>query len=160
MDPQLLKLERFVDLRYQRQTSELTLAVPDQLPFSSFAATMTKLFHEEHERTYGYRRYDEPITVVNLRLKAFASTKSVTFAELAESFHQSITVSSTDETRPAYFGPTFGERQTRILSRAALLGRSLEGPLVLEEFDTTVVVPPGWVASLDHLGNVILVATG
>jgi N-methylhydantoinase A len=161
VDAQSLKLERFVDLRYQRQTSELTLAVPDPPPLASFAATMAKLFHEEHERAYGYRRHNEPITVVNLRLKAFASTKSVTFAELAESFRKSIVVSGdTDTTRPAYFGPAFGERQTRILSRAALHGGSLEGPLVLEEFDTTVVVPPGWTASLDDLGNIILLATG
>jgi N-methylhydantoinase A len=160
VDAQLLKLERFVDLRYQRQTSELTLAVPDPLPLSSFAATMTKLFHEEHERVYGYRRCDEPITIVSLRLKALASTKNITFAELAEGFRKSIgECGNTDEARPAYFGPAFGERQTRILSRAALQGGSFEGPLVLEEFDTTIVVPPGWAASLDHIGNVILLAT-
>ncbi len=157
VDARLLKLERFMDLRYQRQTSELTLAVPDPLPESSFATTMTKLFHEEHERTYGYRRHNEPVTLVNLRLKAFAPTSNINFAELAEHFRRSIPRSETvNETRTAYFGPAFGEQRTRILSRTALLGKIVEGPIVLEEFDTTIVVPPGWAVSLDQLGNVIL----
>ena len=159
LDLGFLKLERFADLRYQRQTSALTLAVPDTLSPSSFVATMTERFHQEHERTYGYRRHDEPITFVNLRLKVYAPTKSITFAEIAESFRKSVSRSNqSDETRAVYFGPTCGERQTRILSRAALINRTLEGPLVLEEFDTTVVVPPGWTASLDQLGNILLAA--
>lgn len=159
VDARLLRLERFLDLRYQRQTSELTLALPDPLPESSFAATMTALFHEEHERTYGYRRRDEPITVVNLRLKAFAPSSTFNFAELAAHFEQSIRPSdSMSETRMAYFGPIFGEQKTRILSRTGLRSGSVEGPVVLEEFDTTIIVPPKWTASLDNLGNVILAA--
>lgn len=161
IDAHGLTLQRFVDLRYQRQTSELTLAVPDPLPRSSFTATMSKLFHEEHERIYGYRRHEEPVAIVNLRLNALASTRSVTLAELAQDFRKSIARTEVaEETRPAYFGAKLGERRTRILPRAALLDGSLEGPAVLEEFDTTVVVPPGWSASLDDLGNIVLLASG
>jgi N-methylhydantoinase A len=118
---------------------------------------MAELFHAEHEHTYGYRRPDEPITVVNLRLKAIAPTQSLSFKELAESFHASAAQKkSSDEVRAAYFGSTLGEQPTRILSREALARRTIHGPIVLEEFDTTVVVPPGWAASLDGLGNIIL----
>jgi N-methylhydantoinase A len=157
VDPATIKTERFLDLRYQRQTSELTIALPDPLPPISLATTMAELFHAEHEHTYGYRRPNEPIMVVNLRLKAIAPTQSLNFKELAESFHASAAPKKpADEVRAAYFGSTLGEQPTRILSREALAQRTIRGPIVLEEFDTTVVVPPGWGASLDGLGNIIL----
>jgi N-methylhydantoinase A len=157
VDPATVKVERLLDLRYQRQTSELTIALPEPLPTVSLAATMAELFHAEHEHTYGYRRQNESITVVNLRLKAFAPTRSLSFRELAETFRASAAQKKpTHEVRVAYFGSTFGERPTRILSRAALARRTMPGPLILEEFDTTVVVPPNWVASLDELGNIVL----
>jgi N-methylhydantoinase A len=118
---------------------------------------MVELFHAEHEHTYGYRRPNESITVVNLRLKAIAPTQSLIFKELAESFHAfAAQKKSSDEVRAAYFGSALGEQPTRILSREALARRTTHGPIVLEEFDTTVVVPPGWAASLDGLGNIIL----
>jgi N-methylhydantoinase A len=157
VDPAAVRLERFLDLRYQRQTSELTIAVPDPLPTASLAARMAELFHAEHQHTYGYRRQNEPITVVNLRLKAFAPTQSLSFKELAESSGASAAQRKpTDEVRPAYFGSTYGEQPTRLLSREVLARGKIHGPLILEEFDTTIVVPPGWVASLDELGNIVL----
>jgi N-methylhydantoinase A len=160
VDPATLKMERFLDLRYQRQTSELTIALPDPFPTGSLATTMAELFHAEHEHTYGYRRQNESITVVNLRLKAVAPSQSLSFKELAEAFRASAAQKkSTDEVRVAYFGSTIGEQPTRILSRQDLARRTIDGPLVVEEFDTTVVVPPGWAASLDELGNIALDAS-
>jgi N-methylhydantoinase A len=99
--------------------------------------------------------------VVNLRLKALAPAGSVSFAQLAAGFLRTSGEAGADEgTRTAYFGPKIGERETRILPRTGLIGKSLEGPVVLEEFDTTVVVPVGWSASLDQYGNIILEALG
>jgi len=161
IDPQTLKLERFLDLRYQRQMSEITLRLPDGLAAAALIPALTELFHQEHERTYGYRRQGEAITVVNLRLKALAPAASVNFTQLATGFLRSGGGSPQAEgMRTAYFGPAIGERATRILHRTGLIGKSLAGPLVIEEFDTTAVVPAGWAASLDQYGNIILDALG
>ncbi|HVN89699.1 MAG TPA: hydantoinase/oxoprolinase family protein [Candidatus Binataceae bacterium] len=157
VDPATVKLERFLDLRYQRQSSEITIPVPHPLPVTSLASMMAELFHADHQRNYGYRRENESIAVVNLRLKAFAPTQSLGFKELAASFHVSAArENAKEEVRLAYFGSTLGEQPTRILSRAALTRGAIRGPLILEEFDTTVVVPPGWTASIDELGNIVL----
>jgi N-methylhydantoinase A len=59
-------------------------------------------------------------------------------------------------TRRAYFGPQNGERETRILRRSDLVGKALAGPLIVEEFDTTVVIPPSWQARIDAYGNLVL----
>ena len=44
---------------------------------------------------------------------------------------------------------------TPILTRADISG-VLPGPLIVEEYDTTIVVPPGALASLDSFGNIVL----
>jgi N-methylhydantoinase A len=36
------------------------------------------------------------------------------------------------------------------------VGKALAGPLIVEEFDTTVVVPPGWQAEVEGYGNIVL----
>ena len=55
--------------------------------------------------------------------------------------------------RPACFGPESGIVDTPVCNRTALLGGHRSGPLLVDEPDSTCVVPPGWVASLDDHGN-------
>jgi N-methylhydantoinase A len=81
----------------------------------------------------------------------------VSFGQLAEGFMKSNAGNGgREDKRDAYFGPTIGDRETRVLPRSGLVGRTLAGPIVIEEFDTTIVVPPGWKAALDKYGNVKL----
>jgi N-methylhydantoinase A len=150
-------LDRFINLRYVRQSSELTLKVPGSVAASDLPRVLAESFHTEHERTYGYRRENDPIAIVSLRLKATAPARSVGFRELGESFARTADGANRLEiTRRAYFGPQSGEREARILSRSDLVGKTLAGPLIVEEFDTTVVVPPGWQAEVDGYGNIVL----
>jgi N-methylhydantoinase A len=157
VDPDIVKMERYLDLRYQRQMSEITIKVPGGITPSVPMRTLTDAFHAEHERTYGYRREHESVAVVNLRMKALAPANAVSFAELAEAFVRSAGKDEpAPETRVAYYGPEVRECLTKIVARESLLGGPREGPLVIEEFDTTVVVPPQWGASLDKYGNIRL----
>ena len=58
--------------------------------------------------------------------------------------------------RPIYFGPNRGWADTPVVSRPSLAGRSEPGPLIIEEYDSTTVVPPTWTASVDDASNIIL----
>ena len=58
--------------------------------------------------------------------------------------------------RRAYFGSAHGWLDTPILPRSAL-ARAQAGPLILEEYDATCVVPPGATARLDDGGNIRIV---
>jgi len=157
INPTGVQLDRFIDLRYARQSSELTLKVPEAVAAAELPRVLAESFHSEHERTYGYRREHDPIAVVSLRLKATAPARSVGFRELGESFARTVDEAGTPEiTRRAYFGPQAGEREARILRRSDLVGKSLTGPLIVEEFDTTVVVPPAWQAEVEEYGNILL----
>ena len=58
--------------------------------------------------------------------------------------------------RSAYFGAAHGLVETPVVGRADLASTGRQGPLIIEEYDTTVVVPPGWIARLDLRGNIHL----
>jgi N-methylhydantoinase A len=157
IDPATVRLERYIDLRYARQSSELTLPFPESGSTADLSAVLTAAFHAEHERTYGYRRENDPIAVVSVRLKATAPARSLGLRELGESFARTVNAGTGQPTvRRAYFGPEVGEHASPVLHRADLVGKVLQGPFIVEEFDTTVVVPPGWQAEVDGCGNIIL----
>ena len=148
--------ERLIDLRYKRQSSELTLPVPARVEAADIRQVLAESFHAAHEQTYGYRREDDTIAIVSVRLKATVRTQSLSFSELGVSFSQSAEKTAQPDSRRAYFGPQQGELDTRILSRGDLVEHAVAGPLIVEEFDTTVVVPPHWQASVDEYGNIVL----
>lgn len=59
--------------------------------------------------------------------------------------------------REAYFGPDEGWRETPLVTRGELAGGPHAGPLIVEEYDATAVIPPGWAVSLDAWGNIVAV---
>ena len=59
-------------------------------------------------------------------------------------------------TRPAYFGPEHGLHDTPVLRREHLPSEPVRGPMIIEEYDATVVVPPDCSAGRDRLGNIII----
>jgi N-methylhydantoinase A len=46
--------------------------------------------------------------------------------------------------------------ETRLMPRVALPAKAVDGPLIIEEYDTTTVVRPGWTARLDGWNNIIM----
>jgi len=62
--------------------------------------------------------------------------------------------------RRAYFGPAHGEIATPVITRAALGATPRPGPLLLDEYDATTLVPPGCAARLDAHGNIVITTGG
>ena len=58
--------------------------------------------------------------------------------------------------REAYFGREIGLVETEIITRGHLSTEATPGPVIVEEYDTTIVVPPGCSISRDESWNVIL----
>jgi N-methylhydantoinase A len=59
-------------------------------------------------------------------------------------------------TRKAWFGRELGWCATPVIARNALTTSPRPGPLIIEEYDTTTVVRPGWSAQLDRWNNIIM----
>ena len=141
-----------LDLRYRGQSSEL--GIPVQLPLTAAAvAQAVQGFHAEHERTYGYHSPLEATQIVNVRLRVRARAGEAVEVR-ADRISPAVRRKSGDAVgqRQVYFGPRWGWQDTPVVRRETLAATS--GPLVIEEYDTTIVVPPGALVRRDDTGSV------
>ncbi|MGE0797485.1 MAG: hydantoinase/oxoprolinase family protein [Lautropia sp.] len=135
-----------LDLRYRGQSSELSIPF-DSDPDRAAIERAVAAFHDEHARTYGYSSPSEPVQIVNLRLLIRARDPGGELSVRAEAVRPAIAgagaARQSAPTRSVYFGPA-GWHDCPALRRNELTdaapGRT--GPLVIEEYDTTIVVPP------------------
>ena len=135
------------DLRHEGQASELTIHYDgDDL------VEMRRRFIEEYEKTYGYRD-DSPIELVKLRVIGRSlSEQRLNFKQLAIAAPAAAAAAQ----RHVHFVRGSAATITEIVPRSALTPRSRRGPLIIEEFDATIVVPPDAAAHLDAIGNIVL----
>ena len=150
-----LRIRRSLDLRYVGQSTELTVPLPDGPVTAEAIRHVESAFHDEYELTYGFRAHGEAIEVVNVRLVAEGGRPHVEVGDLAAGGAE---VEGADRAprRPAFFGRERGTHETPVLSRSALGRVPRPGPLIVEEYDATTVVPPGSQASLDATGNIVI----
>jgi N-methylhydantoinase A len=143
----------FVHLRYRQQTEAMRIPVgsPDRL--MAEAASLTAGFEAAHLLKYGYQRADDTIELV--QVSATVSVDDADFPQISASDLESTTAPETK--RSVYWGPERGWVETPVLGgRAALLSQDLAGPAVIEEADTSIAVPLGWMVSLGEAGVLIL----
>src|SRR6266850_1686947 len=141
-----IKLQRFAELRYLSQSHELS--VPWQPTLKELAAR----FEEEHERTYGHRGHDGIVELVNLHLVASGLSDRPRVPAALEYRGR---LSRKPSERKVFFGRDW--QTAKIVTRD--LVRKLDGPAVIHEFDTTVLVPPGFSAVVDSHSNLVLTPT-
>jgi len=150
ISPDTVVLSRLADLRYAGQAYELTVRVSDD---EVDVERVTADFVAEHVKTYGHGSPDDPVDLVSIRLLARVHRRA-SLTGVAPSADGSS--GTAGETREAYFGPEVGLVDVPVIGRAALLGAKLEGPLFLDEYDSTTVVPPGCRATLDAFGSIAI----
>ena len=145
-------MQRAVDLRYAGQSSELTLTIVDaDIGGPQFFRTLGERFADDHERTYGHRAPDDPIEVVNLRLTATVPTAKSQFSYLQPPTSQTL-----PQNRRCYFGKETGWLEVPVFSREGLGSEGESGPFIVEEYDTTILVPPRCTARRDEWGNIVI----
>ena len=150
LDVDRLEVSRKADIRYEGQAYELTVPVPGGEFDQDTIEQVETNFHEMHEQRYGYSRPDENIEIVTLRVDGRIPTPSLETA-----------VDPTTEDpmlgeREVYFAES-GYQPTTIYDRMSLdPGQRIDGPAILEETDSTSLVPPGTSARITEHGNVII----
>ena len=146
-----LLLQRGLDLRYAGQGFELSIDVPSGPMENEWLEQVTDAFTREHERTYGHSAPGEPLEIVNLRLVA-QREQHLTAPERAVKAPTGVGAGD----RPVYFGPDRGSVATPVLGRGDLDTSEQPGPLVIQEYDSTTIVPPGATARLETGDNIIV----
>jgi N-methylhydantoinase A len=140
------------DLRYRGQSSEITVPLDGSALTESGLRDLERRFEEEFEKTYGHRSPHKQFELVTVRLVASVSRH----AEHSGLWAEDPAGKAATPDRMVYFGAGYGMRKTPVLRRNDLSAQSRSGPLIIQEYDTSVVVPPGCDASLDAHGNIII----
>jgi len=149
------ELFRILDLRYIGEQS--SVSVPVSANGADWLAATTQEFHAMHERLYGFCVPEEPVEVVNVRMRAVGrlyrpprngAGKPTGAARSPQRIG----------TRMVAFGPSKGDRvETPVYERTALVpGTSLTGPAIVEQNDSTLVVPAKRFVRADEHSNLLI----
>ncbi len=149
-----ISIRRSLDMRYVGQVHECTVDVE---PFALDEAALERLkaaFHARHEELYTYSEPASMIEVVNVESAILGRVDRPRRMTIAAGQGADSAVSGT---RQMIFTADGAGQETRVYAGARLgAGDRIEGPAVIEEVTTTLVVEPGWVAELHPSGVYVL----
>ncbi len=150
-----MQFARQVEMRYVGQSYELALPLPNHALTPADVAALLEQFHREHARAYGFSAPGEPTEFVNLRLTALGK---ITKPELHALKNKNPDPSAARrESRQVYFAERSGFVDCAIYDRYRLgAGAVIPGPAIVEEFDSTTVIHPGYHARVDDYGNLLI----
>jgi N-methylhydantoinase A len=143
-----MALQRKIAMRYLGQWR--SLSVPVDRPLASMDAAVAR-FHSEHEREYAYRRDDAPVEIYQLQLSAVGLTPKPEFARHGTNGGAPPKGSS----REVFFEEAGGFVSTPVYVRDDLpAGTRIPGPAVIDQLDSTTLVPPDVTAEVDEWLNI------
>jgi N-methylhydantoinase A len=132
------RINRFADLRYRRQQSELTIPLPDGKLEERHVLALYESFHREYELTFGFRLANTPVEVVNLRVSSTIAIPKPVPDVFAGSNGRKVKQRS----RPAFFGAPYGLIETPVVRAEEITSADLKGPVLIDTYDSTILVPP------------------
>ena len=146
-------VSRSADARYVGQGYEVTVPVPSGRLDPAALERVRASFHEIYAARNGYANTAEPVEVVTWKLSAIGGSPRVALAKASArsgDLHRK-------GTRRAYFPEARGYVDTPVYDRYTLAtGTALTGPAIVEERESTTVLPPGVTATLDEYANLIV----
>jgi N-methylhydantoinase A len=147
------RLRRSAALHYHGQSFDLTVPLPDGPITTDTLRALEEAFGQEHERTYGHRAgVEEPVELVSIQVVGQG-------IRTGEAQPLGGVPSRAEAAAPAprriFLGPEEGWVEAPVIRRADL-AKPQTGPLIVEEYDATCLVLPGWRASLDDSRNILL----
>jgi N-methylhydantoinase A len=149
--PDDVQVSASADLRYVGQSSEITVPLSASTLSDALLREAEERFEAEFARTYGHVGSRKLFELVTFRLVATISRGVEHGSEwIADD------VASGPTTRVACFDAAQGSIDVPVIRRASLSDVPTPGPLLVQEYDTTIVVPPQATARRDARGNVVI----
>ena len=160
---------RFLDARYVGQSFELTIDYPaPSSRRSDLQRAIANRFYQAHMQRFGYADRMEAVEIVNLRLKLELEVEkpSPRMENAPEDTDLKTGQSSSSKSESDASAALIEEAEvvfqegvltTGLYQRERLMpGNRIDGPALMLQLDTTIVVPPGWGGVVDPFGNLIL----
>jgi N-methylhydantoinase A len=141
-----MTFQRSIAMRYLGQWRSLAV---DVAPGPVSLEAVVAHFHAEHEREFAYRREGAAIEIYQLALQAVGVTPKPELAR--HPVQDGAALPAPAATRDVHFDEVDGAVQTPVYDRSALpAGARVEGPAIIQQLDSTIVVPPDVVAEVDE----------
>ena len=155
LSAETLLVERSVDARYVGQNFEIPIPVPSAPLDIGTMQALKSTFHETHMRLYGYHQPAKVVELVTFRIKASLPVAKPDLKSFAVKTRRASLQPSAR--RDVFFQDEGGFVDCPIYQRQDLAaGDRLTGPAVIEQMDTTTVIPPDFAAEVDPLLNLLI----
>ncbi len=149
------RMQRTADLRYVGQAFEVRVPVGEGRLEVAAAEEVAQAFHAAHRQLYGYDFAEDPrqaVEWVNLRVSGIGPIRRPDVVEAPA--REGGTDRAVTGSRPVFFDSW---EDTPIYNRPDLApGDVLRGPAIVEEFGSTIPIHPGFTATVDAYGNLLL----
>jgi N-methylhydantoinase A len=147
---------RAVDARYLGQGFELSVSMPSGVVDPAVLGRVRLTFDEVYAARYGYANPSEPVEIVNWTLTAIGASPRLVLPKATDR----VPGQALKARRPAYFPEMGCFVDCAVYNRYALApGEELSGPAIVEERESTTVLPPGVRAVVDEYANLITAVT-
>jgi len=153
-----IQVRHAIDMRYVGQSHEISLQVPaeilEKMNHGSIQV-LEKMFHKQHYSLYGHSSPDAAVEFFTLSVSAIGPTDKGRMFEIERG------TADADQarkgTRRVYFEEFNGYESCSTFDRSRLMANNvILGPAIIEQMDTTIVIPPNQIAKVDPFGNIII----
>lgn len=146
------RFEFFADMRYLRQNFEICVPISSGTMTPEIMARAIEDFHAEHKRSYGYCNKNAVVQFVSYRVSAIGIIDKPDVK--AVPLQKNAAVPKPVEIRKVLFQHRSGRIDTPVYRRGDFAaGLTVQGPCIVEQMDTTLVVPEQWTIHVDGYGN-------
>jgi N-methylhydantoinase A len=153
LDPAALRLEQQMDLRYLHQGYHLTIEAPAGEVEEAHKPGIKSAFDDLHRRTYGASAPEEDAELVTLRLVAEVAVPHLRLPKIAAGGKADACI----ERRPFHDLASGQFVDAEVYDRTRLRADDqIEGPAIVEQYDSTTVVLAGQMLRVDQLGNLVI----
>ncbi len=147
-----------VECRYEHQNYEIPVEVDCSMSEKALS-DMIAAFHSEHNRSYGYFNEKTGIQMVNYRVSSVGEIQKPTLSAVPEI--PGAAPPAPVEERMVRFDGESARILTKVYQRKDIVpGCTMKGPAIIEQMDSTSVIPPAWSAHMDGFYNLLAVYGG
>jgi N-methylhydantoinase A len=158
-DRSMVELIKYLEMRYVNQGYELPVSCPGRELRDNDRPALRDQFDHIHEQTYGQRAQEEEVEIVCCRLTSLVRVPK--FKPQEYPMKEKSPGRALKSQRRVFFEEARGFVDALIYEREKLeSGNEIRGPAIIEELDSTTVVPPGQLARIDSFRNIIIEARG
>jgi N-methylhydantoinase A len=149
-----MHLVRSADMRYRGQSFELTVPVPDDLSTPAGIEQLLDGFHQYYEQIYGHSDRLAETEIISARVQIVGQTIKPTLASTGvdsgstPNSPKPVGIRTVRLATPAWEAPVYERDDLRP-------GMAIDGPCIIEQYDSTILVTPGFQLEVDGQRNVI-----